>query len=88
MAPRTLSPPAPRGGARARSSLEGRRERTPAAANAEQMRSAAWNDDAIASAPERGRRASLFARDRWPPRISLQSSPRPATIVRMEDDNE
>uniref|UniRef100_A0A0E0PE04 Uncharacterized protein n=1 Tax=Oryza rufipogon TaxID=4529 RepID=A0A0E0PE04_ORYRU len=83
MAPRASSPPAPGGGARARLSLEGRRERALAAANAGQMWNAAWNDDAVASAPERGRRASLFAQDRRPPRVSLQSSPRPAAIARL-----
>uniref|UniRef100_I1PPV5 Uncharacterized protein n=1 Tax=Oryza glaberrima TaxID=4538 RepID=I1PPV5_ORYGL len=83
MAPRASSPPAPGGGARARLSLEGRRERAPAAANAGQMWNAAWNDDAVASAPERGRRASLFAQDRRPPRVSLPSSPRPAAIARL-----
>uniref|UniRef100_A0A0E0H5W9 Uncharacterized protein n=1 Tax=Oryza nivara TaxID=4536 RepID=A0A0E0H5W9_ORYNI len=58
MAPRASSPPAPGGGARARLSLEGRRERAPATANAGQMWNAAWNDDAVASAPERGSAAT------------------------------
>ncbi|EEC83131.1 hypothetical protein OsI_28299 [Oryza sativa Indica Group] len=53
MAPTASSPPAPGGGARARLSLEDRREHAPAAANARQMWNAAWNDDAVASAPER-----------------------------------
>uniref|UniRef100_A0A0D3G0A2 Uncharacterized protein n=1 Tax=Oryza barthii TaxID=65489 RepID=A0A0D3G0A2_9ORYZ len=78
MAPRASSPPAPGGGARARLSLEGRRERVPAA---DIVRAGPAAIAPLPSTlPETGdHRAS----HRRPPHVSLQSSPRPAAIARL-----